>query len=235
MSVFNIEFEESAIHNFTLKKFFTKVVKAYRSGSVEVESTPLGKRYRLDGSSLDFDQRFAKDPIPRDMRSKNIKSLYSQVINGDNYIDCEYMDNPTGSISISTGNGDDIINTEFSLTRKTKSFYVNAGKGDDIISCGIDFDDDDGSGSSRRPSVSFKGGKGSDMFIGVPGGLTGRVKDFDIKRDSLAFEGDIRKHRFYETSEGLAIVDMRSLDGVLILQGVDSIDQINVINDVDIF
>ena len=234
MSVFNIELEESAIHNFTLKKFFTKVVKAYRSGSVEVESTPLGKSYRLDGSSLGLDQRFAKDPTPRDMRSKNINSLYSKVINGDNYIDCEYMDNPSGSISISTGNGDDIINAEFSLTAKTKSFYVNAGKGDDIISCEIDFDDDE-SGSSRRPSVSFKGGKGSDIFIGVPGDLTGRVKDFDIKRDSLGFEGDIRKHRFYETSEGLAIVDMRSLDGVLILQGVDSIDQINVINDVDIF
>ena len=87
----------------------------------------------------------------------------------------------------------------------------------------------------RRPSVSFKGGKGSDIFFGVPDGLTGRVKDFDIKKDSLGFEGDIRKHRFYETSQGLAIVDMRSLDGVLILEGVDSIDQVNVINDVDIF
>ena len=168
------------------------------------------------------------------MRSKNINSLYSKVINGDNYIDCEYMDNPSGSISISTGNGDDIINAEFELTGKTKSFYVNAGKGDDIIACDIDFDDDE-SGSSRRPSVSFKGGKGSDIFIGVPDGLTGRVKDFDIKKDSLGFEGDIRKHRFYETSQGLAIVDMRSLDGVLLLEGVDSIDQVNVINDVDIF
>ena len=122
MSVFNIELEESAIHNFTLKKFFTKVVKAYRSGSVEVESTPLGKKYRLGYSSLDFDQRFAKDPIPRDMRSKSINALYNQVIKGDNYIDCESMDNPSGSISISTGNGDDIINAEFELTGKTKSF-----------------------------------------------------------------------------------------------------------------
>ena len=120
------------------------------------------------------------------------------------------------------------------MTGKTKSFYVNAGKGDDIIACDIDFDDDE-SGSSRRPSVSFKGGKGSDIFIGVTDGLTGRVKDFGIKKDSLGFEGGIRKHRFYETSQGLAIVDMRSLDGVLILEGVDSIDQVNVINDIDIF
>ena len=170
------------------KKFNTKVVKAYRSGSVEVESTPLGKSHRLDGSSLGLDQRFAKDLTPRDMRSKNINSLYSKVINGDNYIDCEWMDNPSGSMSISTGNGGDIINAEFSLTGKTKSFYVNAGKGDDRISCEIGFDDDDDSGSSRRLSVSFKGGKGSDIFIGVPGDLTGRVIDFDIKRDSLGFE-----------------------------------------------
>ena len=78
------------------------------------------------------------------------------------------------------------------MTGKTKSLYVNAGKGDNIISCGVDFGDDEDSGLSRRPSVSFKGGKGSDIFIGVPDGLTGRVKDFNVKRDSLGFQGDIK-------------------------------------------
>ena len=122
------------------------------------------------------------------------------------------------------------------MNQKTKSYYVNAGKGDDIIWCYADFDDYDEYGSRKVPSVSFKGGKGSDIFVGVPeGGLTGRVKDFNVKEDILGFDGDIHEHRFYKTAQGLAIVHMHYLDGLLILEGVDSFDQIKTTNDVDIF
>ena len=222
--------------NFTLKKLFTKVTKAYRSGSVDAVSTPIGNGYILKNDNFDadfyFNEAFSNDPNSREMKTKNINSLYNQVINGDNYVDCEWMDNPVGNVIISTGNGDDIINVEAGLSQNTKKYYVNAGKGDDIIGCSVEFDDD--FGTKSKPSVSFKGGKGSDVFIGVPEGLIGRVKDFDVKHDFLGFDGDIKKHRFYETRDGVAIVDMRKSDGMLILEGVNSIDQINTLNDLNL-
>ena len=235
MSSFSFELD-APIKNFTLKKLFTKLVGAYRSNSFEAVSTPLGSVYQLDDGVVDaelyLDEKFAKDPSAKAMRSKKIDSLYEQVMAGDNYIDCEWMDNASGSINISTGNGDDIINVESGLSQRIKRFTVDAGKGDDLIGCYVVFDDD--FSTKRRPSVSFKGGQGSDTFVGVPEGLVGRVKDFDIKKDSLGFDGDVKKHRFYQTSQGLAIVDLRQSDGILILEGIKSIDQINTI-DVNIF
>lgn len=235
MSLLKFELN-NPFRNFTLKKLFTKVVKAYRSGSIDAVSTPIGSGYILDNDNLDadfyFNEAFSNDPSLQEMKNKNINSLYKQVINGDNYIDCEWMEDPAGSVSISTGNGDDIINVEADLSQNTKKYYVNAGKGDDIIGCDVEFDDD--FGTKTKPSVSFKGGKGSDIFIGVPEGLIGRVKDFDVKHDFLGFDGDIKKHRFYETLDGVAIVDMRKSDGMLILEDVNSIDQINTLNDLSL-
>ena len=234
MSTFDLNFEASQ-NNFTLQKMFTKVVKAYRSGSSPAKSTPLGKTYKYekevsdygyDDPKISLDETFSNNPSASDMKKKGINALYKQVINGDNYVDGEEIF-LIGKAIISTGNGDDIIDVEPVLTSKTKSFHINAGKGDDVIGCNVEFDDYDG---SKMPKVSFKGGKGSDIFFGVPeDGLTGYVKDFDIKKDILGFNADQKMHRFYEVSQGLAIVDMRKLDGVLILEGVDSIDQVNTV------
>ena len=227
---------EMTPRNFSLKKLFTKVSKAYRSGSIDAVSTPIGNGYILKNDDLDaefyFNEAFSNDPNSREMKTKNINFLYKKVINGDNFIDCEWMENPRGSINISTGNGDDIIHFEVGLTQNTKQLWVNAGKGDDIIGCGVEFDDD--FGTKFKPLVSFKGGQGSDIFFGVPEGLIGRVKDFDVEHDSLGFDGDIKKHRFYETRDGVAIVDMRDSNGMLILEGVNSIDEINTLNDLNI-
>ena len=235
MSSFSFILEEP-IKNFTLNKLFKKLLKAYRSNSIEAVSTPLGSFYDLDDGVIDaelyLNEKFAKDPSAKDMRSEEIDSLYKHVMSGDNYIDCEWMDSAPGRINILTGDGDDIINVETELSQKTKRFSVDAGEGDDLIGCYVEFNDE--FGTKRRPSVSFKGGKGSDTFVGVPEGLIGYIKDFDIKNDSLGFDGDIKKHRFYVTPQGLAVVDLRQSDGMIILEGIESIDQINTV-DVNIF
>ena len=235
MSSFSFELDEP-IKNFTLNKLFKKLLEAYRSNSIEAVSTPLGSFYELDDGVIDaelyLDEKFAKDPGANEMRSEEVNSLYKYVMSGDNYIDCEWMNSAPGRINIFTDNGDDIINVETTLSQRTKRFTVDAGEGDDLIGCYLRFDDE--FGTKRRPFVSFKGGKGSDTFVGVPESLIGYVKDFDIKNDSLGFDGDIKKHRFYATPQGLAVVDLRESDGMLILEGVQSIDQIKTV-EVNIF
>ena len=172
MSTFELDFEASQ-NNFTLQKMFTKILKAYRSGSSPAQSTPLGKKYKYEKTANDYDyddpkisldETFSNDPSASDMKRKGINALYKQVINGDNYIEGEEIE-LIGKAIISTGNGDDIINVEPELTRKTKSFHINAGKGDDVIRCNVDFDDDDGSPPLKMPKVSLKAAKEVTSFL----------------------------------------------------------------------
>ena len=47
---------------------------------------------------------------------------------------------------------------------------------------------------------------------------------------SVAWFEKHKKHCFHEALKGVAIVDMKQPDGMLFLGGVNSIDQINIIN-----
>ena len=237
MSLFEID-SDADQKNFTLAKMFKRVVNGYRSGDTTNESILLGNSYSHEDyydysiMKVSLNETFSNDPSKSDMKKKNINTLFKQVINGDNYIEGYAL--LTGKASISTGSGDDIINIEANLSNKTKNYSINAGKGDDIIGCNVEYLDNS-SQPKGMPKVSFKGGKGRDIFLGIPeDGLTGYVKDFDVKKDSLGFNGDKRRHRFYKTSEGLAIVDTSKMDGMLILEGVNSINQVNIV-DIDVF
>ena len=81
MSVFDFQLNEST-HNFTLKKVFARVVKAYQSGSIETRPTLLGNSYRLNDDTFDarlsFNESLAKDPNASDMKTKNIKPYERQ-------------------------------------------------------------------------------------------------------------------------------------------------------------
>ena len=88
--------------------------------------------------------------------------------------------------------------------------------------------------AQKKPSVSFKGGKGTDMFVGISQNQIGLIKYFNIIRNSLGLDGDIKSIVFAKLLKSW-LFDMRQLDGVLILEGVDSIDQVIIVNNVDIF
>ena len=233
MSAFEIDLDDDqVIKSFTLKKFFKKIVKAYRSGDGDFYATPLGGSYSDDLGNLGtitLDEKFSKDPSKRDMKTKNINKLYKSIINGDNYIEFDSLRGAPGNVAINSRKGDDIIDCELSLSRKTKKFTVNAGKGDDIITCRIDFDEDDR--PKKQPKVIFKGGKGRDTFLGVPEGLTARVKDFDVKKDYIGMDGKPKKYVLRKTSKGVAVIDRGKPNGMLLLEGVSSIKKINIVEE----
>ena len=230
LSSFKIEFDEYdfSIKNFTLNKFFTKFVESYRSGSVDSSTTLLGSRYRGSLGSIYLDERFLGDVSESDMSKKEINSLYKDVIAGDNYIYFDDWNDAPGKIMVESGDGDDIIDFEnVELEKKSKKLAVDLGAGDDIIICSLGNDRD----LKRSPKVTFKGGTGRDGFYGVPEGVEGVVKDFDTDEDYLGFEGNSKKYRLHETPRGVAVIRKNLPDGMLLLQGVDFIDQINIVNE----
>ena len=234
MSAFEIELDDDqAIKSFTLSKFFKKIVKAYRSSKVEFYATPLGGSYTDFGENLGaiyLDEKFSRNPSKRDMKTKNINKLFKRIINGDNYIEFDSLEGAPGKVAISTLKGDDIIECEFSVSKKTKKVTVDAGKGDDIIGCFIDTDDDEDR-PKKMPKVILKGGKGRDTFYGVPQGLTAKVKDFNVKKDYIGFDGFTRKYVLRKTSRGVAVIDREKPNGMLLLEGVSSIKKINIVDD----
>ena len=232
MSAFEIELDDDqVIKSFTLSKFFKKIVKAYRSGKVDFYATPLGGSYTDFGENLGaiyLDEKFSRNPSKRDMKTKNINKLYKSIINGDNYIEFDGdLEGAPGKVAINTRKGDDIIECEFSISRKTKKVTINAGKGDDIIGCSIDVDDDEDR-PKKMPKVIFKGGKGRDTFYGVPQGLTARVKDFNVKKDYLGFDGISKSYVLHKIPKGVAVIDRGKPNGMLLLEGVSSIKKINI-------
>ena len=67
-------------------------------------------------------------------------------------------------------------------------------------------------------------------FYGVPR-IKVVIKDFNTEEDSISLNGKRRRYGFYETSRGVAMYDKRHQDGLLLLEGVASIDSLNIITE----
>jgi len=230
MSSFRVEYEDNfSIKNFTLKKFFTGIVESYRSGSTDGYSTILGSSYHGNYGDMYLDERFLNEPTMENIMSEQIDVLYDEIIGGNNIVTIDDLNVSAGKLMIETGKGNDVIDLDGSeLSSKSKRLFVDAGDGEDIIVCSISHDE---RLLKKAPKVIFKGGKGSDIFYGVPERLEGIVQDFDINEDYLGFVGNSRKYRLHETSKGVAVIDKKRPNGMLLIEGVESVDQINILNE----
>lgn len=259
MSFLVLSFANSKSYkNLSLKNSFTSLLKAFRKDRSLRTASPLGSYY---GFSLDprskysgplsigLTEVYSEDPTLKEMKKSSIQKLYSEIINGDNYLKLSMRDSydyeakpPSigwlGTLEINLGSGDDILdygnkNRENDVLPSYKIFKVDAGEGDDIINCEFiawnnlyeDY------GTQKSPKAIFKGGNGRDVFYGVPNGIEVVIKDFNTDEDSIGLNGKRRRYGFYETSKGVAMYDKKYQDGLLLLKGVDSLDSVNIVNE----
>ena len=259
MSFFTLVVDEKkSSKNLSLKNSFNDLVEAYRQDQSMRTTSPLGSYY---GYSTEFlseyngplfmglTEEISEDPDAKSMKKSGLKGLYKQVINGDNFLllslggyDTNYDDAPItngslGTLKINLGQGDDIIDyvdrNSSNVLPSFKKFKLDAGDGSDIVNCGFQAWSDtyQDYGTQKAPKAIFKGGNGEDIFYGVPRGIEVVIKDFNTEEDSISLNGKRRRYGFYETSRGVAMYDKRHQDGLLLLEGVASIDSLNITNE----
>ena len=234
------EFPEKT-KKISLKKSILKIITDFQEGRSSRMASPVGDFYHSYDFTLNLELRtkFGEGyPDRVEMKSNNKKNLYNRIIEKDNFVQISQDESGYGyskKIIIKTKGGDDVFTHHEDRDQKHtyKSIKVDTGSGDDIIGANsrhwtndyMDFETD------IPPKITYRTGKGNDVIFGVPRGAEALVKDFDTDNDSFSKNGFSRRYKFFETAEGVAIIDRRFQDGMLLLEGVESISQINILND----
>ena len=234
----------------SLKKYLLKTIGRYQRDSSSrlggVTSDYYMPNYEANVSAaIELPSGFGEGfPDSEAMKSLNKKTLYSQIIKRDNFVSIRsnafsYEASPhVNKLVVKTGAGDDIVSLGTSGESDNdfyfKSIRINTGTGDDIIGTYSKHYANYPNGNADLgdpPDIAYQSGAGKDIFYGVPQGAIAVVKDFNIKKDSIGLNGFTRRYKLFEVDGGVALVDRRHRDGMLLLEGVENKSDVNIISE----
>lgn len=241
----------SLLANFvSLKKYLLKTISRHQKDSSSRVGGVTGDYYMPDYDAkvyadIELPSGFGEGfPDSEAMKSLNKKTLYSQIIERDNFVTIKsnafsYEASAyVNKLVVRTGAGDDIVSLgtgrDGDIDFNCKSIQINTGKGDDIIGTYSKHHANYPDGNADLgdpPDIAYRSGAGKDIFYGVPRGANAVVKDFNIKKDSVGLNGFTRRYKLFEVEDGVALVDRRYRDGMLLLEGVENKSDVNIVSE----